>query len=284
MNKELFYTRKNPDFVSNFSLINEKKKLVNYSVNELKFIDYLFTKLQKMLRYEKSKSLNEINDEILIYDNKNKKWYFQLKNKKQETVRMKLNHSEVKKKLKFEHQNYMKEIENIIVSLQTKLIKIETKDSRRYINMFSNSNFTKDVENNVCDVFLDLNSNFLGKILRNNQFVVTNEENTDLIKSKYSYRIFQELERIIQQRGKILHKSFENLNKFFNTDLRLDYMTKVMLNVKKELEEKELLSFKMTREKSKNSKEWTWKISKIKRLTKNKNNRRIIKELHSKKV
>ena len=268
---------KSVSIIKKLELIDDKNKRCYYTQRELKLFNYFFSELQKKQVYTKTKEVKFVTD-LMTYNELTGNWYIKDSLKENETIDFILNQKDLKNILNFNKYNYIKEIENVVSSLGQKTLKITRPYQRTYYFLFNKIDFDKNKDTGIYTCKVNININFLAEILTMNdqQFAKIDITKIKNLKSKYSIRLYEEFERILQtSHGHTFKKSIENIKEFFGTkETRQDNLHRYILKSLKELEDNNL--FTCDYKKYKNDENiWIYSITNINRI---KNDIQIVDE------
>ncbi|QOP46288.1 RepB family plasmid replication initiator protein [Sulfurimonas paralvinellae] len=263
--------KKNNQLINRLSYIDDKKNLVSITLNEEKLLEYFFFSLQKRHIIRK-----DIKKESFYWE-KNE-WgeflKFKTDTKEFESVQFEIELYGLKTFMKVEEQNYIEHIREIL-----------SRFSKRQINYIRNlENGTQErtimpVKDFIVDkingeknyrVLVHLNIEFLYlSLFKDGQYTPLNINTVKNIRSKYSLRMYSEIEKALNLKyDKLPLRSLKSMNEFFGTNLSKQKMEQNIYRVKQEFLLNRMYSFKYEVYKNEN-KEWIFSITDIKKLTEN---------------
>jgi hypothetical protein len=267
------------DFQTYIEQDNKNIILSNYSANELKTFNYLIYALQKEFAYDKSANMQKVSKDLVWSDKHNSHILYDWRKHDSmddpaipTSMYLTIDYKELSRFLKIDKQNYMVELENILKSLGSKRVKYKYPNGKgySYIAFFYKINFNKkdaNIRNSRYDISVQLSLDIVAECLKfSEQFVKINISTIQNIRSKYSIRIYEELERVYTETNKNGNfiKSQENLNKFFGTEYNQQELYKILLRVKKELEKLNIFTFECVKYKNKSG-DWIYSITDIRK-------------------
>lgn len=279
----------NGDYAKSNKLINrmdymdEKNNKVSITLKEEKLLEYFFYSLQKRHIIRK-----EIKKEDFFWTSKGV-FHFSLNEEESRTEHLFLKTEEgnvsfvdfemdvrhLKKFMRVEEGNYIQDLEEVLGKLFTKKVVYirTTKDSIENRNVSPIKNFVikkMNVEKKYrCNVSIDVEFLYLA-IFQNGQFTPLNINIVKNLRSKYSLRIYQEIEKALSLRHENLTlRSLKSMNDFFGTThIIKSKMDQIILRTKQELLLNKMYSFKYEVYQN-DSKEWVFKITDIIKLSEN---------------
>lgn len=260
--------KKSNQLINRLSYMDEKRDLVSITLNEEKLLEYLFFSLQKRLISRKDIKQSS------FYWNKNE-WgeVLRLKtaNEDIESVQFEIELYSLKKFMKLEQQNYIEHIREILSRFATRQINYIRKldDSEQDRVIMPLKDYVVDRINGEMHyrVMVHLNVEFLYLALfRHGQYTPLNINSVKNIRSKYSLRLYSEIEKALNlKHTKLPPRTLKSINEFFGTNLSKQEIDRKILRAKQEFLLYKMYAFTYEIYKNDN-KEWIFTISDIKKI------------------